>query len=68
MKKLKIFIYDEKYEIIKEYKYEDLIVAINETFDHNFLYEEDQWNLIYDFDFHLKNTNKKNKNNFIKIL
>ena len=50
-KQLKIFIYDKNGKIIKEYFYSDFIYVFNEVLDHNIEYEEDQWNMIHDFEF-----------------
>jgi hypothetical protein len=70
MTELKVFIYNQKGEKIKEYFYSDFIYAFNETLNYNIENEEDQLNLICDFVFppeglswdkELKNWIKKDK-------
>ena len=46
--RLKVFIYDKKAKLIKEYFYADFIYAINEVMSHNIENEDDKWNLICD--------------------
>ena len=50
-KVLKIYIYNQNGEKIKEDKYSNLIWFLNEVVDHNLVYEEDKWNIIYGFEF-----------------
>jgi hypothetical protein len=51
MEKLKVFIYNQKGELIKEYFYSDFIYVFNEILSYNIENEEDQLNLIVDFIF-----------------
>jgi hypothetical protein len=48
---LKIFIYNKKGELIKEYLYNEAINVLNEIIDHNIEQEDDQWNAINGFEF-----------------
>lgn len=46
--RLKVFIYNKKAELKKEYFYDDFIYAINEVMNHNIEHEDDKWNIICD--------------------
>lgn len=51
MDNLKVFIYNLKGILVKEYFYNDFVYAFNETLNHNIENEDDQLNIICDFVF-----------------